>query len=126
MTSQSNKTAAALALLLALGHWPLCAPAGVYAPAADPRNSAHRLANERQRPPGDRELTTSRANSVRNRSASVLQCWQKGRLIFEDRNWRSAGMGMPGPVLYSSSGPFARMKLMRFGEAFCTLKDHPR
>lgn len=121
MTSQCNKTAAALALLLAIGSWPLSAPAGVYAPAAEARdNSLHPSVN--QRPANDRELTTSREASGRNRSGSLMQCWQKGRLIMDERNWRSAGMGLPGPVLYSNSGPYARMKLMRFGEAFCTLR----
>lgn len=121
MTSQFNNSAAALALLMALGYWPLSAPAGVYAPAAEARyNSMQQSAN--QRPPNDRELTTSREASGRNRSGSVMQCWQKGRLIVDERNWRSSAMGIPGPVLYSNSGPYARMKLMRFGEAFCTLR----
>ena len=123
MKSQLDRTTALLALLLAIGAWSPWTTAGVSAPAVE---GEHRSADEAHRPPSDRELTTSREDSGRNRSDSVIQCWQKGRLILDERNWRSAGTGVPGPVLHSSDGRFARLKLMQFGETFCTLRHGAR
>jgi len=81
---------------------------------------------ERQRPAGDREFPTSREASQRNRADSTLKCWQYGRLIVDEPDWRGADSATPGPVLHAEQGPYARMKLMRFGDTFCTLKHDAR
>ena len=124
MKSQFDRTTAVLALLLVLGASSPVITAGVSVPAGESRNGiGHQGAREAQRPPNDRELTTSREASDRNRSDSVLQCWQKGRLILDERDWR---MGPPGEQLRSSGGRFGQMNLMRFGETFCTLRHGAR
>jgi len=84
------------------------------------------LGEERQRPPGDREFPTSREASQRNRAESVLKCWQYGRLILDEPDWRAADSASAGAVLHAAEGPYGRMKLMQFGHTFCTLKQDAR
>jgi hypothetical protein len=117
-----------LALLLALGGWSGAAPGGVSSVTADagPAYEPVQPAEERQRPAGDRELPTSREASQRNQTDAVLKCWQYGRLILDEPDWKAADPGLPGPVLQADNGPYARMKLMPFGDTFCTLKHDAR
>jgi len=127
LKSSSNRSAPALALLMVLGLWGSAAPGGVSARGAtgvgyDPVEPA----GERQRPSGDREFPTSRETSQRNRSDSVIKCWQYGRLILDEPDWKAADPGTAGPVLHAEQGPYARMKLMQFGHTFCTLKQGAR
>jgi len=127
LKSRSNRSAGALALLLGLGCWGSVAPGGVAAPAA--AGSAYETvqpAEERQRPAGDRELPTSREASQRNQTDAVLKCWQYGRLILDEPDWQGADPGLPGPLLQADNGPYARTKLMPFGDTFCTLKHDAR
>jgi hypothetical protein len=70
----------------------------------------------------DYELPTSVAESQRNKSDSIIQCWQEGRLVLDERGWSMQGAGIAGSELRSDSGRFARLKLMQFGETFCALK----
>jgi len=129
LKSRSNRSATGsttgLALLLALGCWGGAAPGGVAAPGDAPYDAVA-PAEERQRPAGDRELPTSREASQRNRSDATLKCWQYGRLIVDEPDWKAADAGLPGPLLQADNGPYARMKLMPFGDTFCTLKHDPR
>lgn len=81
---------------------------------------------EPQRAPGDTELPTSLDKSKRNQSDSVIRCWQEGRLIFDERNWNAAEEAAAGPVLYSTGGSHSNLRLMQFGDTFCTLKYGPR
>ena len=128
MKSRSDRSASALALALALGCASTAASAGVSSLAAartdyDPPQAT----GDRQRPPNDRELTTSRKASERNRSESVIKCWQFGRLILDEDNWKLPDPGIAGPVLHADTGRFSRLKLMQFGDhTFCTLKHGPR
>jgi hypothetical protein len=84
--------------------------------------------SEKQRPTtGDQELaTTSVSNGSDRGVSSVLRCWQDGRLIFEETNWRPgrAGAGLPGSILKSSDAQFDTLRLSAFGnETFCYLKS---
>jgi len=99
----------------------VAAPAG-----AEATNEAVQPADERQRPAGDRELPTSREASQRNQTDAVLKCWQYGRLIVDEPDWQAPDAGLPGPLLRADNGPYARMKLMPFGDTFCTLKHDAR
>lgn len=106
--------------------------AGV-APVEREMNRAHEsypddTLSEKQRPTtGDRELATLSADNGLDRGASsVLRCWQNGRLIFEEKDWRPsrAGAGLPGPILKSSEAQFDTLRLSGFGnETFCYLKS---
>jgi len=83
---------------------------------------------EKQRPTtGDQELATVPADNGLDRGvSSVLRCWQNGRLIFEEKNWRPsrAGAGLPGSILKSSEARFDTLRLSSFGnETFCYLKS---
>ena len=128
MKSLSDRPASALALLLALGCTSATAPGGVSAPAASGAVSdTTEPSSQRQRPPGDREFPTSRESSERNRSDSVIKCWQFGRLILDEDNWKTTDPGIAGPVLHADSGRFSKLKLMQFGDhTFCTLKHGAR
>jgi hypothetical protein len=127
LKSLFDKPAGALALLLATGCWATTAPAGVSAlAAASADHEAIKPAGERQRPSGDRELPTTREASQRNQADSVIKCWQYGRLILDEPDWKGHASSLPGPVLESDNGRYARMKLMPFGNTFCTLKQGGR
>jgi hypothetical protein len=77
---------------------------------------------ERARSGGVHELPTSLERSERNRSESIMQCWQYGRLIIDERDWEARNLDSSGPLLYSSDGRHARMRLMQFGDTFCALR----
>jgi hypothetical protein len=80
---------------------------------------------EKQRPPGDQKLPAASGSSGAERATSELRCWQYGRLIFEEKNWRPSrnGPGMPGPVLRSSDPQFDTLRLSSFGnDTFCYMK----
>lgn len=126
MKSLSDRSAAAFALFLVWVSWSSFASAGVSPLATEGRNDTAVPSNERHRPSGDRELTSSREASERNRSESIIQCWQKGRLILDERDWKAGSRGIPGPELHSDSGRFARLKMMQFGETFCILRHDVR
>lgn len=85
----------------------------------------HDTLREKQRPTtGDQELATT--NGVDRGTNSVLRCWQHGRLIFEEKNWRPsrASAGLSGPILRSSDARFDSLQLSEFGnETFCYLKS---
>jgi len=128
LKSLSDRSATARALVLALGCWSAAAPGGVSAPAGSGADyDTVEPATNRQRPHGDREFPTSREASERNQADSVIKCWQYGRLILDEDNWKTADPGVPGPVLRADSGRFSRLKLMQFGDnTFCTLKHGAR
>ena len=77
---------------------------------------------ERSRSGGVHELATSLERSERNQSDSIMQCWQYGRLIMDERDWEARNLDSSGPLLYSGTGRHARMRLMQFGDTFCSLK----
>ncbi len=77
---------------------------------------------DRVRSDGVHELPTSLERSERNRPESILQCWQYGRLIIDERNWEARNLDSSGPLLYSSGGRHDRMRLMQFGDTFCALR----
>ncbi len=121
MKSLCNKRELVLVPVLALALWGPAAQAGVSkAPVAatemvEPEVDPERAAK-------DYELPTSVAASQRNKSESIIKCWQEGRLVLDERGWRMQGAGISGSELRSDSGRFAKLKLMQFGETFCTLK----
>ncbi|MCB1787528.1 MAG: hypothetical protein H6953_06740 [Chromatiaceae bacterium] len=78
--------------------------------------------DELQRASGKQELPTSVDKSQRNASDSVIRCWQNGRLIVDERDWKTRGNDLSGPELYSNSGKHGKLRLMQFGETFCALK----
>jgi hypothetical protein len=84
------------------------------------------VVEERQRPKGDRgELPVGGGVEGGPGVHSILKCWQKGRLLFEEKNWRPTAKAMaalPGPVLHSTDGRFDSLHLGDFGETFCFLK----
>jgi len=123
-----DKSSAGLTLLLVLGCWSSATPGGVSAQAAaDAVYESVAPAHERRRPAGDRELPTSREASQRNKADSVIKCWQYGRLILDEDNWKISDPGVPGTVLYADSDRFGRLQLMQFGDnTFCTFKHGPR
>lgn len=127
MKSLSNNTIGAMALLLALGSWSATAPSGVSAITGSSASVAKATPTEElQRPPGDDELPTAQNHSRRDQASSEIKCWQYGRLIFNEHDWKMAGPGAPGGQLYSSSGSYTRLQLMPFGETFCMLKHGAR
>jgi hypothetical protein len=77
---------------------------------------------ERSRSGGVHELATSLGESERNQSDSIMQCWQYGRLIMDERDWEARNLDSSGPLLYSGTGRHARMRLMHFGDTFCALR----
>lgn len=122
-----NTAIGALALLLALSGWSATAPGGVSTTShADSTLEKVEPAEELQRPPGNDELPTSQNKSMRNKANSVIKCWQYGRLILNENDWKLAGPVAHGGQLYSSSGRYSRLQLMPFGETFCTLKQGVR
>jgi F0F1-type ATP synthase membrane subunit c/vacuolar-type H+-ATPase subunit K len=90
-------------------------------------DAAQESVEERQRPAGDRgELPTSGGFEGGGFHVhSMLKCWQKGQLLFEEKNWRPTAKSLaalPGPVLQSTDGRFDTLHLANFGETFCFLK----
>jgi hypothetical protein len=82
------------------------------------------VANEERAQSGSpHELATS---LERSQSDSIMQCWQYGRLIMDERNWEARNLDSSGPQLYSSAGRHAKMRLMQFGDTFCALKYDAR
>lgn len=81
---------------------------------------------ERKRLQSDEELPPSIRRNPGKQSLSILRCWQNGELIFDERNWRTRVGSTPGLDLYSDDGRFRGLRLMQFGETFCTLQHGDR
>ena len=123
MKSLSNKLSGAVTALLVLGFSSTATTAGVSTMDSMAGMPAQvQPGGELQRAAGNAELPTSQDRSQRNQSDSIMQCWQYGRLIMDERDWDARGNEMPGPVLYSGSGQHAKLRLMQFGDTFCALK----
>jgi len=60
--------------------------------------------------------------SERNASNSIIQCWQDGRLIVVERDWEAGGLDLAGPLFQSKANRYGRLRLMQFGDTFCTVK----
>ena len=110
-----------LATFLIVG---ICSPvAGAGVSKLDNMAAATVVPNEeRSRSGGVHELATSLEKSERNQSDSIMQCWQYGRLIMDERDWEARNLDSSGPLLYSGTGRHARMRLMQFGDTFCALR----
>ena len=71
----------------------------------------------------DRELPTQLNRSQRNDSQSIMQCWQRGQLIVDERDWEVASRPSgDGQQFKSTAGTFGKLQLMPFGETFCTYR----
>ncbi len=126
MKSMSSKALSAFVLVMSFGTWTAVTPGGVSAPASSSTGTAKVVVptDENQRPPGEDELPTAKNSSQRVRASSVIKCWQDGRLIFNEHNWKPAGQsGISDTLFNSNSDPHARLQLMQFGDTFCMLKD---
>lgn len=124
LKSSSNKTAAALVPVLVLAgvlsptlHAGVSKLAGTGA-LAEQIESTDKVKLQ----PNGRELPTSAAKSKQNRPNSVFQCWQEGNLLLDERDWKLQGSTMSSVDFSSDSGRFAKLKLIRVGDTFCTLK----
>lgn len=124
MKSKSSNTASGIAMgvILALGSAAVCA--GVEK-SASPLAASQFMAvaeNGGTRDGTPRELPTSATRSVRNQSDSVIQCWQYGQLIIDERDWVVEGADLPGPVLRSKANAPTKLRLVQFGDTFCSMK----
>ncbi len=123
MKSMSDNSLRCLASVLILGMCITVANAGVSSSNEAGAQLFEAAPNdERQRTGAQRELPVPTNKSQRNASRSIIQCWQEGRLIVDERDWEARGQELAGPLFHSQENRYGRLQLMQFGDTFCAVK----
>lgn len=123
MKSRSIERGTAAIALLGILVLASAANGGVVQSAQDAAGEKVVGAPERQRPVGEKELPRPHTSVSPGAAESAVKCWQNGRLIFEERNWRASTGPLPGTAMVSGSNGGGRLQLMPFGETFCFYKQ---
>ena len=123
MYSKNIKLAVLLASVCSLSH-PSSAGVSQFGSASANNHKKVEPAEERQRPPGDRELPATQNGAKHYEASSVIKCWQYGRLIVDERDWKPSRENIPGSTIFhSQNGRYSKLRLLHFGDAFCLMKQ---
>ena len=74
----------------------------------------------------DRENTAGMKKSHRTVShkKSVIKCWQYGRLLFEEENWRKGNFNKTNNKVFNGMTNYGKpFSLIGMGETFCYIRE---
>ncbi len=82
---------------------------------------------EKQRPMEmDRENTAGLNNKTRTsqQTDSILKCWQYGRLLFEENNWRKGQFGSSNGKMFNGITEYGKtFSIVNMGDTVCYIRE---